>query len=215
MGEASKNMSQKPKTPKRKIEPHPHSAIIVNQPMVRNFSTGGGHLPGDTLVEGDDKIVTKKWQGYPPENLNVVGKPNPPMPEVAIPRFTGKAEYATRVWFPNMLFAKLLTSPHPHARVRRLDASKAEKMPGVAYILTPQNAPKTYPLPDELSSREKSSPLLLRSYLSYRLPTIMEVPKEQTNVFINSLEPRWFFGSKGFAETAIGAPPRRPRKRHL
>src|SRR5438552_3614950 len=144
------SQNQKPKTPKVKIEPHLHSAIIVNQPMVRDFSTGGGHLPGDTLVEGDDKIVTKKWQGYPPENLNVVGKPNPPMPEVAIPRFTGKAEYATRVWFPNMLFAKLLTSPHPHARVRRLDASKAEKMPGVAYILTPEKAPKTYPLPAEL-----------------------------------------------------------------
>ena len=44
-------------------------------------------------------------------------------------------------------------------------------------------------------------------FLSYRLPTIMDVPAEQTNVFINSLEPRWFFGSKGFAETAIGAPP--------
>ena len=43
-------------------------------------------------------------------------------------------------------------------------------------------------------------------YLSYRLPTIME-PPEQTNVFVNSLEPRWFFGSKGFAETAIGAAP--------
>jgi CO/xanthine dehydrogenase Mo-binding subunit len=43
-------------------------------------------------------------------------------------------------------------------------------------------------------------------FLSYRLPTIMDVP-EQTNVFVNSLEPRWFFGCKGFAETAIGAPP--------
>jgi xanthine dehydrogenase molybdenum-binding subunit len=43
-------------------------------------------------------------------------------------------------------------------------------------------------------------------FLSYRLPTIMDVP-ETTNVFINSLEPRWFFGCKGFAETAIGAPP--------
>ena len=43
-------------------------------------------------------------------------------------------------------------------------------------------------------------------YLSYRLPTIMDIP-EVTNVFVNSLEPRWFFGAKGFAETAIGAPP--------
>jgi CO/xanthine dehydrogenase Mo-binding subunit len=43
-------------------------------------------------------------------------------------------------------------------------------------------------------------------YLSFRLPTIYDVP-EQTHVFVNSLEPRWFFGCKGFAETAIGAPP--------
>jgi CO/xanthine dehydrogenase Mo-binding subunit len=43
-------------------------------------------------------------------------------------------------------------------------------------------------------------------YLSYRLPTIKDIP-DQTNVFVNSLEPRWFFGTKGFAETAIGAPP--------
>src|SRR6266404_5083709 len=144
------SQNQKPKTPKKKIEPHLHSAIIVNQPMVRDFSTGGGHLPGDTLVEGDEKIVTKKWQGYPPENLNIVGKPTPPLPEVAIPRYTGKAEYATRIQFPNMLFAKLLTSPHPHARVRKLDAAKAQQMPGVAYILTRENSPKTYPLPEEL-----------------------------------------------------------------
>jgi len=44
----------------------------------------------------------------------------------------------------------MVRNPHPRARVKTLDVSKAGKMPGVAYILTPQNAPKTYPLPDEL-----------------------------------------------------------------
>jgi len=43
-------------------------------------------------------------------------------------------------------------------------------------------------------------------YLSYRLPTIMDVP-EQTQVFIDSLEPRWFYGIKSFSETTIGAVP--------
>jgi len=43
-------------------------------------------------------------------------------------------------------------------------------------------------------------------YLSYRMPTIMDTP-EQKNIFINSLEPRWYFGSKGFAETSIGCHP--------
>jgi CO/xanthine dehydrogenase Mo-binding subunit len=44
-------------------------------------------------------------------------------------------------------------------------------------------------------------------YLSYRLPTIMDVPEKQTQIFIDSLEPRWFFGIKSFSETTIGAVP--------
>ncbi len=134
-------------TEKMKIESRPHSTVVISQPMVRDYSTGGGHLAGDTLIEGDERIVTQKWQGYPPENLNVIGQSMPPMPEVSIPRFTGTAEYATRIWFPDLLYAKFLTCPHPHARVRRLDSSRAERMPGVAHILTYQNAPATTRLP--------------------------------------------------------------------
>jgi CO/xanthine dehydrogenase Mo-binding subunit len=111
--------------------------------MVRDFSTGGGHLPGDTLIEGDKRIAIKKWQGYPPKNLKLVGKVLPPLPEVSKARFTGKAEYATRVVLPNMLYARLLISPHPRARIKRLDTARAEKMPGVAYILTHKNVPET------------------------------------------------------------------------
>jgi xanthine dehydrogenase YagR molybdenum-binding subunit len=145
------SQNQRPnQSPKEKLAPKPEDTIIINQPMVRNFSTGGGHGPEDTLVEGDSKIATKKWQGYPPKDLNIVGKPQPPMPEVAIPRFTGKAQYATRILLPNMLFAKIVTSPHPRATVKSIDVTVAEKMAGVRYILTSQNAPKTYPLPEEL-----------------------------------------------------------------
>jgi xanthine dehydrogenase YagR molybdenum-binding subunit len=43
-------------------------------------------------------------------------------------------------------------------------------------------------------------------YLSYRLPTIMDIPKS-TQVYIDSLEPRWFYGIKSFSETTIGAVP--------
>ena len=74
------SQNQRPKT---KLEVRTESVIQVKLPMVRNFSTGGGHGPEDTLVEGDLGIVTKKWQGYPPANLNVIGKPMPPMPEVS------------------------------------------------------------------------------------------------------------------------------------
>src|SRR3954469_844963 len=119
-----KPQASKPQA-KTKIEPKMESVIQVKLPMVRNFSTGGGHAPGDTLVEGEEKIVTKKWQGYTPQNLNIVGKPMPPLPEVALPRFLGTADYASRVVLPNMLHARFLTSPYPHARIKDIDTAKA------------------------------------------------------------------------------------------
>ena len=141
------------------IEASPASILQVKLPMVRDYSTSGGHLPGNDVTEGAQKTVTKKWQGYPPENLNVLGKPMPALPEVSIPRFTGKAQYASRVWFPDLLYAKFLTCPHPHARIKTIDTSVAEKMPGVAYILTYKNAPKRQgPAPAGLRAMPEALP---------------------------------------------------------
>src|SRR5687768_7894511 len=118
-------MSQQRKT---RIEPKLESVVHIRQPIVRDFSTAGGHGPGDVIMEGE--VRTKKWQGYVPENLNVIGKPLAPMPEVALARFLGKAEYATRILLPNMLYTKFLTCPHPRARIKQLDIAVAQKMPG-------------------------------------------------------------------------------------
>ncbi|MEI9976746.1 MAG: hypothetical protein WDO73_34625 [Ignavibacteriota bacterium] len=40
-----------------------------------------------------------------------------------------------------MLFCKLLLSPLPHARIRRIDAREALAMPGVRAILTADDLP--------------------------------------------------------------------------
>jgi xanthine dehydrogenase molybdenum-binding subunit len=133
-----------------KIEPSLHGAHIITQPMVRNFSTGGGHGPSDTIIEGDAKIVTQKWQGFPPVDLQIIGKPQAPLREVVEPRYRGTAEFATRIRLPGMLYTKFLRSPYPRAVIRRLDTTVAEKMPGVHHILTFRNAPRTNPLNTEL-----------------------------------------------------------------
>src|SRR5436309_15985917 len=96
------HMSQNPQKPRLKIEPKLESAIVIRQPTVRNFSTGGGHLPGDVIIEGDQKIVTKKWQDYPPAHLKAVSKPRPPRPDIAILRCLGDTEYATRAVLRNL-----------------------------------------------------------------------------------------------------------------
>ncbi|SVD98948.1 uncharacterized protein METZ01_LOCUS451802, partial [marine metagenome] len=46
-------------------------------------------------------------------------------------KVTGRAKYAEDFRADGMVFLKLLLSPMPHARVRRLDASAALAMPGV------------------------------------------------------------------------------------
>src|SRR5207237_8263179 len=65
-------------------------------------------------------------------------------------RYRGTAEYATRVRLPDMLYAKFLRTIHPRVAIKRIDTSKAEKMPGVAYVLTYRNAPSSNPMQTEL-----------------------------------------------------------------
>ena len=53
-----------------------------------------------------------------------------------VAKVTGAAKYAEDYRVEGMLFAKLLCSPMPHARVVRIDTSAALAMPGVKAILT-------------------------------------------------------------------------------
>jgi CO/xanthine dehydrogenase Mo-binding subunit len=63
----------------------------------------------------------------------------------AVPRGEGSAKvsgqtvYAADVKLPGLLWAKILRSPHPHARIRSVDIIKARKVPGVHAILTGQD----------------------------------------------------------------------------
>jgi CO/xanthine dehydrogenase Mo-binding subunit/aerobic-type carbon monoxide dehydrogenase small subunit (CoxS/CutS family) len=159
------------------VTPEPDSIIRIKMPMVRDYSTTGGHLPGNEVLEGQSKTITKKWQGYPPENLNLLGKSLPPLPEVAIPRFTGKAQYASRVWFPDLLYVKFLTSPHPRARLKEVDTSAAEKMRGVRHILTYQNAPKLL-RPEVARGRLLPEPLLQELNLQGEVVAIVAAETE-------------------------------------
>ena len=56
-------------------------------------------------------------------------------------KVTGKSKYAEDFRAEGMLFAKVLLSPHPHARVTRLDVSAALAMPGVKAVLTADDLP--------------------------------------------------------------------------
>ena len=56
-------------------------------------------------------------------------------------KVTGKAKYAEDFRAEGMLYARLLTSPIPHARVRALDVSAALAIEGVVAVLTADDVP--------------------------------------------------------------------------
>src|SRR5438034_1078440 len=57
-------------------------------------------------------------------------------------RVTGRARYTQDIYLPGMLHVRVLRSPYPRARVRRIDTKKAEALPGVRGVLHRFNAPK-------------------------------------------------------------------------
>jgi 4-hydroxybenzoyl-CoA reductase subunit alpha len=65
---------------------------------------------------------------------SVVGKPLPRVDGLA--KLTGQAKYTTDIVLPDIVYGKLLRSPHPHAKIISIDTSKAEKLPGVEAVIT-------------------------------------------------------------------------------
>lgn len=61
--------------------------------------------------------------------LTIVGTRGPNLD--AVDRVTGQAKYTGDIELPGMLVARLLHSPHAHARIVRLDTSQAEALVGV------------------------------------------------------------------------------------
>src|SRR5579872_444298 len=70
-----------------------------------------------------------------------------------VAKVTGKARYAEDYRVDGMLFCKLLLSPFPHARVKRLNAERALAMPGVKGILTADDLPAPADVVTDLGAR--------------------------------------------------------------
>ncbi len=69
----------------------------------------------------------------------VIGKSVPKIDGRA--KATGRAKYTGDLAFPNMLYGKILTSPHAHARILHIDTTEAERLPGVKAVVTHRDVP--------------------------------------------------------------------------
>ncbi|MGZ9221349.1 MAG: molybdopterin-dependent oxidoreductase, partial [Anaerolineales bacterium] len=80
-------------------------------------------------------VVTPQTQTY-----QTVGKPEKKVDAVKLVQ--GKPAFTADIELRGMLYARVLRSPHAHARIKKIDTSKARELQGVAAVLTWQDIPR-------------------------------------------------------------------------
>ena len=76
----------------------------------------------------------------PKSDLKTVGKSERRVDSVKLA--TGRGTFVDDIALPGLLHARILHSPHAHARIGRIDASQARAIPGVACVLTHHDVPR-------------------------------------------------------------------------
>jgi len=79
----------------------------------------------------------------PWKETRIIGKAVPRVD--AYERVSGSAVYASDFSLPHMIFGAILRCPHPHARVKKVDTSKAKSMPGVYAVISSNTAEANVP----------------------------------------------------------------------
>ena len=74
-----------------------------------------------------------------PGKYRVVG--TRPIRHDGLDKVTGRAKFGADIQMPGMIHGKVLRSPHAHARIRSIDTSKAEALPGVHAVATSKDFP--------------------------------------------------------------------------
>ena len=75
-------------------------------------------------------------------DFSIIGKPTAMID--AAEKTTGAGKYTDDLSLPGMLVGKILHSTYPHARIKRIDTTHAEKLDGVVAVAIGKDAPKTY-----------------------------------------------------------------------
>ncbi len=94
-----------------------------------------------------------------------------------IDKVTGATQYTADLPIPGALWGKILRSPLPHARLVRVDTSKAKKLPGVHAVLSGADLP-----PVLIGTRMKDMPVLARERVRYVGEPVAAVAAESREI---------------------------------
>ncbi|HUA16720.1 MAG TPA: molybdopterin cofactor-binding domain-containing protein [Verrucomicrobiae bacterium] len=75
-------------------------------------------------------------------DFSIIGKPTAMID--AAEKTTGAGKYTDDLAVPGMLVGKILHSPHPHARIKKIGTSRAEQLDGVVAVVVGTDAPNPY-----------------------------------------------------------------------
>src|SRR5438309_243437 len=75
-------------------------------------------------------------------DFSIIGKPVAMVD--AAEKTTGAGKYTDDLSLPGMLIGKILHSPYPHGRIKRIDTRRAQALDGVVAVVTGKDAPNTY-----------------------------------------------------------------------
>jgi CO/xanthine dehydrogenase Mo-binding subunit len=101
-------------------------------------------------------------------------------------KVTGNAVYSMDFSLPGMLYAKILRSPHPHARILRIDAEKARRAPGVRAVITGRDAPDTCFGPSR--NDERIMALDEVHYIGHEVAAVLAVGEEAASAALRLIE---------------------------
>ncbi|TNE92314.1 MAG: 2Fe-2S iron-sulfur cluster binding domain-containing protein [Deltaproteobacteria bacterium] len=96
----------------------------------------------DLRAENELAEPVARVTGTPTEGFTVIG--SRARKTDAIGKATGATQYTDDIALPGMLHGKILRSPHAHARIVRIDTSKAEAMPGVKAVMVGEDLPTSF-----------------------------------------------------------------------
>jgi CO/xanthine dehydrogenase Mo-binding subunit len=84
--------------------------------------------------------ILEKSGFNPDKKLKIVG--SSPAKHDGLDKVTGRAKFGADMFLPGMLVGKILRSPHPHAIIKSIDTSAAEKLPGVKAVICRDDFPE-------------------------------------------------------------------------
>ncbi len=97
---------------------------------------------GSCHSERSEESVVANDQRRTTNDFSIIGKPTAMVD--AAGKTTGAGKYTDDLSLPGMLVGRILHSPYPHARIKRIDTSRAEKLEGVVAVVVGKDAPNPY-----------------------------------------------------------------------